>query len=298
MKQKLIVISGPTAVGKTSLSIETAKTLHTEIISADSRQFYKELNIGVAAPSKAQLSEVKHYFIRHLSVTDYYNVSRFEQDVLKLLKMLFEKYEYVVMVGGSGLYIDAVCKGIDALPDPDPELREKLKDMTADKGLEPLRIRLKELDPDYYGIVDLDNPNRLLRALEVCMITGEPYSKLRKNKPRKRNFEIIKIGLDRPRSELFSLIENRVDMMIKQGLEAEVKNLQQFRHLNALNTVGYKEIFKYLDGDWTLDLAIEKIKINTRRYAKRQLTWFKRDNEIMWFHPDELQKILKHILKN
>jgi len=292
LKSTLIVIAGPTAVGKTSTAIEVAKSLSTEIISADSRQFYKELNIGVAAPSKEQLAEVKHHFVHHLSIVDYYNVSRFEQDVLQLLNDLFKKKDYVIMTGGSGLYIDAVCKGIDTLPDPDPELRDKLKTVLNNEGLEPLKNQLKELDPEYYEAVDLKNPNRILRALEVCIISGESYSKLRKNKPQERDFDIIKTALDRPREELFSIIENRVEDMIESGLVDEVKSLEKHRHLNALNTVGYKEIYKYLDGDWTLDLAIEKIKTNTRRYAKRQLTWFKRDNEINWFHPKEKKKIL------
>jgi tRNA dimethylallyltransferase len=295
LKSRLLVIAGPTAVGKTSLAIDIAKTLSTEIISADSRQFYKELNIGVAAPTKEQLAEVKHHFVHHLSIVDYYNVSRFEHEVLQLLNQLFKKREYVIMTGGSGLYIDAVCKGIDVLPDPDPELREKLKTILKTEGLEPLKNQLKELDPDYYEKVDLQNPNRILRALEVCIITGEPYSKLRKNKLRKRDFEILKIGLDRPRKELFAIIENRVEEMIRSGLVDEVKSLDENRHLNALNTVGYKEIFEYLDGNWTLDHAIEKIKTNSRRYAKRQLTWFKRDQEYAWFHPEDKNKILDFI---
>jgi len=292
---KLVVISGPTAVGKTSLAISLAKKLQAEIISADSRQFYKELNIGVAVPTQEQLFEVKHHFIQHLSVEDYYNVSRFENDVLKWLTAYFEKNEFAIIVGGSGLYLDAVCKGIDTLPDPDMSLRNQLKKTIQSEGLESMRNQLKQLDPEYYNKVDLNNPNRILRALEVCIKTGKSYSSFRKNESKPRNFKIIKIGLDRPREELFSIIEKRVDLMIEEGLVDEVNSLKKFRHMNALNTVGYKEIFNYLDGERSLDKAIEKIKTNTRRYAKRQLTWFKRDEEIEWYEPDDEEGVLKYI---
>ncbi|MCD4731347.1 MAG: tRNA (adenosine(37)-N6)-dimethylallyltransferase MiaA [Bacteroidales bacterium] len=295
MKNKLIVIAGPTAIGKTTKAIQLAQWLDSEIISADSRQFYKELKIGVATPSIKELEAVKHHFVGHLSIAEYYNVSRYEQDVLRLLETYFKEHQYGILVGGSGLYIDAVCKGIDELPDPDNYLRERLKDTYNKKGLEHLKNQLQELDPEYYKIVDLNNPNRILRALEVCIATGKTYTSLRQNEAKPREFEIIKIGLDRPREELFNIIEQRVDRMIEMGLVDEVQSLQHYKNLNALNTVGYKEIFNYLDGIWTLDLTIEKIKTHTRRYAKRQLTWFKKDQDITWFHPDEMDKIIKHI---
>lgn len=295
MKNKLIVFAGPTAIGKTAKAIQLAQSLDSEIISADSRQFYKELKIGVAAPSTDELKAVKHHFVGHLSITDYYNVSIYEHDVLRLLKTYFKEHQYAILVGGSGLYINAVCKGIDDLPDPDKNIRKRLKGIYAKNGLESLRKKLQELDPSYYQIVDLHNPNRILRALEVCLATGRTYTALRNNETKTREFEIVKIGLDRPREELFDIIEQRVDRMIELGLVDEVKGLGKFKHLNALNTVGYKEIFNYLDGIWTLDKTIEKIKTHTRRYAKRQLTWFKKDQDFNWFHPDEIDKILAHI---
>ncbi len=298
MKKKLYVIAGPTAIGKTTFAIEFAKKLNTEIISADSRQFYKELKIGVAAPSDEELAAVRHHFVGHLSITDYYNVSKFEQDVLSFLKNFFKEHNSAILVGGSGLYIDAVCKGIDNLPDPDENLRNRLKNTLNTEGIEFLQQLLEELDPDYFDIVDLNNPNRLLRALEVIIQTGETYSSLRNNKPQQRDFKIIKIGLNRPREELVEIIEKRVDKMIENGLVEEVSNLKKFRNVNALKTVGYQEIFSYFDGKYTLDEAIEKIKTNTRRYAKRQVTWFKRDKDIRWFLPSEKDKIFKLLIDN
>ncbi len=295
VNKSLIVICGPTAVGKTAISIKIAKALITEIISADSRQFYRELKIGVASPGKVELKAVKHHFIGHLSVADYYNVSRFENDIIGFLDNYFKSNNHALMVGGSGLYIDAVSNGIDFLPDPDDDLRKNLKIKLTEQGLEPLKQELKKLDFDYYLVVDLQNPNRILRALEVCLMTGKPYSSFRIRNIKPRNFNIIKIGLDRPRPELFERIEKRVDQMIASGLVEEVKSLAKFRNLNSLNTVGYKEIFYYLDGNCSLTEAINKIKINTRRYAKRQLTWFKKDNAITWFHPDEIGKIIDFI---
>jgi tRNA dimethylallyltransferase len=295
VNKSLIVICGPTAVGKTAISIKIAKALNTEIISADSRQFYRELKIGVASPDKVELKVVKHHFIGHLSVADYYNVSRFENDIIGFLDNFFKSSNHALIVGGSGLYIDAVSKGIDYLPDPDDDLRKSLKVTLVEKGLEPLKQELKKLDPDYYQVVDLQNPNRILRALEVCLMTGKPYSSFRIRNIKPRNFNIIKIGLDRPRAELFERIEKRVDQMIAAGLVEEVKSLGKFRNLNSLNTVGYKEIFYYLDSNCSLTEAIDKIKINTRRYAKRQLTWFKKDNAITWFHPDEIGRIIDFI---
>ena len=295
MQNKLLVILGPTAIGKTKLAINIAKTFDAEIISADSRQFYKELKIGVAAPTDEELKVVKHHFVSHLSIIEYYNVSKFENEVLGFLNGYFQNKRYAVMASGSGLYIDAVCKGIDEMPDPDDKLRKQLKKTLKNNGLEPLLKQLKQLDLEYYDVVDLNNPNRIMRALEVCLKTGKTYTSLRNNKPKKRDFEIIKIGLNRPREELFEIIENRVDKMIEQGLLDEVKGLWKYKNLNALNTVGYKEIFDYFDGNCTLDQAIEKIKTNTRRYAKRQLTWFKKDKSIHWFHPDEKEKIVEFV---
>lgn len=293
MKPTLIVLAGPTAVGKTSVGIEIANHLCTEIISADSRQFYKELKIGVAAPTFEEQQAVKHHFVGHLSVTDYYNVSRFEQDVLAFLEEWFRKNQVALMVGGSGLYIDAVCNGIDDFPDPSAEMRNRLISKQNNEGIEALRQELKAVDPEYYDMVDLDNPNRIMRALEVYHTTGTPYSELRKNTKKERPFDIVKIALNRPRPELFERIHLRVDQMINEGLIEEVKSLSKFRNENALNTVGYKEIFKYLDGEWSLGLAVEKIKTHTRRYAKRQLTWFRKDVEYTWFEGENLQPIMK-----
>jgi tRNA dimethylallyltransferase len=287
----LIVLIGPTAIGKTKTAITLARHFNTQIISADSRQFYKELKIGTASPDPVELAAAKHHFIGHLSINDYYNVSRYERDVLSLLPEIFKQKKMAIMTGGSGLYIDAVCKGIDELPDPDKELRLKIKNWHTENGLEFLQNKLKELDPEYYAIVDKANPNRLKRALEVCIATGSTYTYLRKNQSKSRDFNIIKIGLNRPREELFKNIGARVDKMIEDGLVNEVKSLSGFRHHNALNTVGYKEIFEYLDDKITLERAIENIKTNTRRYAKRQLTWFKRDKEIQWFSPEEIEEI-------
>lgn len=298
LKNTLIVFLGPTAVGKTRLAIEVAEKLNAEIISADSRQFYDDLKIGTAAPDESELARVKHHFIGNLGLNDYYNVSSFEQDVIHFLQQYFLKHKVAVMVGGSGLYIDAVCKGIDDLPDPDEGVRNQLKQDLQDLGIESMRERLKKLDPEYYEVVDLNNPNRILRALEVCLMTGNTYTSLRKNVSKKRNFSILKIGLDRPREELFGIIHHRVDRMMEDGLLDEVQGLLPFRNENALNTVGYKELFNYLDETWSLDLAIEKIKTNTRRYAKRQLTWFKREKSIRWFHPDDDEDIMEYIGKN
>jgi len=291
----LIVVLGPTAVGKTKTAIILAKHFDTEIISADSRQFYRELKIGTATPSPQELAAVKHHFIGHLSISDYYNVSRFETDVLRLLDKLFVNHRYVIMTGGSGLYIDAVCRGIDDLPDPEPELRDKIKNWYSEKGISFLQEKLKKLDPEYFEKVDKANPNRLMRAIEVCLSTGQTFTSLRRNTPRERDFNIIKIGLNRPREELFENIARRTDQMIQDGLVEEVKSLTAFRHTNALNTVGYREIFDFTDGKISLEQAVENIKTNTRRYAKRQLTWFKRDGGTEWFLPEQIQKIIQYI---
>jgi tRNA dimethylallyltransferase len=283
------VILGPTASGKTTAAIGLAEQLGTEIISADSRQFYREMIIGTARPSDRELSRVKHHFIGNLSIEQYYNVSMFEKDALQALDQIFTHTQYAIMVGGSGLYIDAVCKGIDELPDPDPQLRAALKTDYLEKGLEHIQSRLQKLDPDYYNMVDLRNPNRILRALEVCLMTGTPYSSFRTMKPVKRDFQIRKYGLDIARNELNRRIDERVDEMMDRGLLEEARSLFPRHDLNALNTVGYKELFDFLDGRCTLEEAVEKIKTNTRRYAKRQMTWFKRDTDIIWLKSwDEL----------
>jgi tRNA dimethylallyltransferase len=292
----LIVLLGPTAVGKTRFGISLAKKLCTEIISADSRQFYKELKIGSAPPSDIELSEIKHHFIGHLSIEDYYNVARYETDALRCIENIFLKNEFAIMVGGSGLYIDAVCKGIDELPDLDESLREKLNLQLKNEGVESLRLQLKLLDPEFYSKTDISNSKRLIRALEVCLLTGKKYSEMRKNQNKIRNFNIIKIGLNREREELNTIINNRVDIMIEAGLVDEARQLFQFRDLNALNTVGYKELFSFFDAEISLEKAIENIKTNTRRFAKRQMTWFRKDENIKWFQADS-EIIIQDLLK-
>ena len=294
-KQTLFVILGPTASGKTSVAISVAKHFHTEIISADSRQFYREIPIGTAAPTAEQLSEVPHYFVGQRSIFDDYNVSQFEKEVLEFLSKKFQEKEVMIMVGGSGLYIDAVCKGIDDLPNPEPALRKKLTHLFEFQGISALQELLKQLDPEYYEQVDVNNPKRLLRALEVCKQTGKKYSDLRLNQPAERDFRIVKIGLELPREQLVKQIHHRTDEMMKHGLLEEAKAMLPHRSLNALKTVGYKELFEYFDNKWTLEYAIEKVKTNTRRYAKRQMTWFKKDKEIYWFTPAEVEEIEKFI---
>ena len=289
----LIIVLGPTASGKTDLAITLAQHFKTEIISTDSRQFYKELPIGTAAPTIEQLALVKHHFVGQLSVRDNYNVFRFEQDVLKLLEKGFKSHDVFVMVGGSGLYIDAVCNGIDDLPDPDPVLRDSLKKLLEEQGIEALQQKLKALDPDYFKNVDLNNSKRLMRAIEVCVQTGKPYSKQRLNKGKERPFNILKIGLDVPREILNQRINQRTDEMMKSGWIEEAKAVFPIRHLNALNTVGYKELFSYFDDERTLEEAIEKIKTSTRRYAKRQMTWFRKDKSIHWFEPGKVEEIVE-----
>lgn len=291
----LVVIAGPTAVGKTDIAIQLAKAWNSEIISADSRQFYKEMSIGTAKPDPQQLNEVQHHFIGQLSIHDYFNVSKFENEALTLLDTLFEKHNIVFIVGGSGLYIDAVCRGIDDFPDPEPEFRNYLKGIYIDDGIEKLQEMLLEQDPEYFATVDIKNPNRLLRALEVCHVTGKKFSEQRLNNSKQRDFQIIKIGLNLPRPELVGRIEFRVDQMIEKGLVEEVKNLLPYRHLNALNTVGYKEIFEFLDSKITLEQAILNMKTNTRRYAKRQMTWFNRTDEYSWFEPSQLNEITNYL---
>ena len=289
----LIVVAGPTAVGKTSFGIRLAGRFSTEIISADSRQFYREMQIGTAAPTAEELSTVKHHFVHQLSIREPYNVSRFETEALALLGSLFAEHRVVIMVGGSGLYINAVCHGIDVLPDPDPRIRADLKEQLASSGIIALQDELLHADPVYAAQVDLSNPARLIRALEVCRQTGVPYSSLRSSKPKIRPFRILKIGLELQRDLLYGRINNRVDAMMDSGLYQEALSLYPSRQLNALNTVGYRELFDHFEGLTSLEFAVEKIKTNSRRYAKRQLTWFKKDPEYQWFQPGDLDQIIE-----
>jgi tRNA dimethylallyltransferase len=295
MKNILIVLLGPTGVGKTDISINLANRFNCEIISADSRQFFSEMKIGTAVPSDDQLNTINHHFIRFKSVEDYYSSSLFERDVINLLPTLFSKNNFVLMSGGSGMYIDAVCSGIDDIPDVDPEVREKYISRYKEDGIEGLRAALKILDPEHYSKVDLKNHKRIMRALEICETAGRPYSSFLKKNKREREFGIIKIGLERTREDLYNRINLRVDAMIDAGLEEEARNLQKFRNLNAMNCVGYREFFDYFDGKITRDKAIELIKRNSRRYAKRQLTWWGKDKDIKWFHPDQVEKIIEYI---
>ncbi len=295
MTHTLVVLIGPTGIGKTELSLRLAQTLNTEIISSDSRQIFKELKIGTAAPTPDQLSEVKHHMVATHSVLDYYNAFEFEQDVLKLLDKLFLSHNSVLMTGGSMMYVDAVCKGIDDLPTIDPELRQEVMDLYNNKGLDAIRRQLKMLDPEFYKQVDLKNHKRVMHALEVCLMTGKPYSSLRTNTNRKRPFNILKIGLDMDRAELYNRINYRVDIMVKEGLFDEAKAFYHLKNHNSLNTVGYKEIFGHWDGEYDADTAIELIKRNSRRYAKRQLSWFRRDKDIKWFHPKDVEKIINFV---
>ena len=288
----LFVILGPTGVGKTDLSIEVARMLGTSVISCDSRQIYRELSIGVASPSPEQLAAVKHYFIATRSVDEHYSAGQYELDALPIIESEIAANGYAVMVGGSMLYIDAVCRGIDDIPTIDEELRRSVRRIYDEHGIEEVRRRLRLLDPQHYAEVDLRNVKRMLHALEVCYQTGQPFSKLRTGGIKRRNFEIVKIGLDCPREVLYDNIDRRVLKMIQQGLEREVRSVSDKRHLNALNTVGYKEMFAYLDGEYDLDRAIELIQRNTRHYAKKQLSWFKRYGDVQWFSPYDRQRIL------
>ena len=287
----LIVIAGPTAVGKTDLAIQLARHFNTEIINADSRQIYREMIIGTAVPSSTQLAAAKHHFIGHKSILDYYNASHFELEAIELLDGLFARHNEVIMTGGSGLYIDAVCKGIDDIPSVDPRIREELNREFQIIGLAGLQAKLREADPAYYQKVDQNNPKRILKALEIAETTGRPYSSFLTGKAKTRDFSLLKIGLDLPRQELYRRIDTRVDHMMSGGLLQEVKGLQNFRHLNALNTVGYKELFRYFDGTCSLEEAVGLMKQHTRQYARRQLTWFRKDKGLRWFHPDEKELI-------
>ena len=295
MEKTLIVITGPTAVGKTALCMDLAKHFNTPIINADSRQIYRELKIGTARPSNKQMSEVKHYFVGTLGMDDYYSASLYEQQVLALLDDIFKTSDYALLSGGSMMYIDAVCNGIDDIPTVDDETRETLKKRLLMEGLESLCEELRQRDPEYYEIVDKQNPRRVVHALEICVMTGKPYSSFRTQEKKVRPFRIIKIGLTRPREELYKRINRRVDKMMKDGLLEEAKEMYPKREVNALNTVGYKELFEYMKGKFTLHEAVERIKGNTRRYARKQLTWYKKDEQIRWFHPDDKDEIISYI---
>lgn len=290
----LVVITGPTAVGKTQLCLDLAQRLGTPIINADSRQIYRDLKIGTAAPTEEQLRQVHHYFVGTLSLDEYYSASMYEQQTIALLEKLFQENDYALMTGGSMMYIDAVCHGIDDIPTVDEQTRETLKRRLQEEGLESLCEELKRLDPEHYEVVDLQNPRRVVHALEICLMTGNTYTSYRKAERKERPFKIIKIGLTRPREELYQRINSRVDQMMEQGLLEEARQLYPLRHLNALNTVGYKELFNYMDGIWTLDEAVERIKGNTRRYARKQLTWFKKDSDVIWAHPTNISDIFHY----
>lgn len=293
--KRLLVLIGPTGVGKTDLSLTIAEKLQTEIISADSRQMYADLKIGTAAPSAEQLARVKHHFIGNLRLTDYYSAARYEEEVMLRLEELFLRHEQVVLTGGSMMYVDAVCKGIDDIPTVDSETRSFLLRRYETEGLESLCAELKLLDPEYYRVVDLKNSKRVLHALEICYMTGKTYTSFRTRQEKKRPFEILKIGLCREREELYARINHRVDLMMADGLLDEARQVYPYKHLNSLNTVGYKELFRYIDGECDLGFAVEKIKQNTRIYSRKQMTWFKRDESINWFHPSQEADVLNLI---
>ncbi len=295
MKKTLVILLGPTGVGKTELCLSLAEELNTEIVSCDSRQFFRELKIGTAAPTEAQMQRVKHHLVGNLSIFDYYSCGRFEIDALKKLDELFQSKEVVLMTGGSMLYIDAICKGIDDIPNVDQELRDSLHERYANEGIDNILAELKLLDPEYYDMVDKKNHKRIIHALEICLTSGKTFSSFRKETAKERPFDIIKIGLNLPREELYERINRRVDIMFEEGLMEEAKTYYPHRNLNSLNTVGYKELFEYFDGNWDLDFAKNMIKQNSRRYAKKQLTWFNRDKDINWFRPDQQEEILSFL---
>lgn len=291
----LVVLIGPTAVGKTDTSLAIAEHFGCPIISADSRQMYNGMEIGTAMPGNKELARCKHHFVGQLQPGDYYSAAKYEEDVIRLLEKEFAENKVMLMSGGSMMYIDAVCKGIDDIPTVDDETRAMVLEKYEKEGLEQLASELRLLDPEYYNEADIKNPKRVMHALEICYMTGKTYSSFRKRNIKERPFRIIKIGLQRDREELYERINRRVDMMIEQGLIEEVKRFEHLKHHNSLNTVGYKEIFKYLDGEWTLPFAIEKIKQNTRIYSRKQVTWYRKDEEIAWFHPDNIEEIIKYI---
>jgi len=294
-QKTLIVIAGPTAVGKTAMGIELAKHYQTEIVSADSRQFYREMSIGTAKPADEELAQVKHWFVNSHTVAEDYNVGDFEQQGLRALAQIFASHDVAILVGGSGLYIKAICEGFDDLPSTNKFIRAELNTTLEEKGLDFLQEELKTADPVYYAQVDINNPHRVIRALEVIRETGKPFSSFRTSAVRHRSFNMVKIALNMPRQVLYNRINQRVDAMMEQGLLEEVTSLLPYRGYNALNTVGYSEIFDYLDGQTDLPTAIALIKQNTRRFAKRQITWFNRDKEFAWFEPTDLSSIITHI---
>ncbi|MDR2885688.1 MAG: tRNA (adenosine(37)-N6)-dimethylallyltransferase MiaA [Rikenellaceae bacterium] len=283
----LVVVCGPTGSGKTDLGVALAQQLDTVVLSADSRQLYRGMAIGTAQPDAAQLAAVPHYMVANHEVTEHFTAGDYEREALEVLEQLFAEHDVVVAVGGSGLYIDALCHGLDALPDPDPTLRAELETKWRSGAADELLARLQQLDPAYYAQVDRANPNRVIRALEVCLTSGVPYSTLRSGERKQRDFKVLKIGVTWPREELYDRINCRVDLMMAAGLNAEARALYTQRNLNALQTVGYRELFEYFDGTITLDRAVELIKQNSRRYAKRQMTWFSKDKDVLWFHPQQ-----------
>lgn len=294
----LFVIIGPTGVGKTDISLKIAESLNCSIISCDSRQMFRELKIGTAAPTKEQLERVNHLFIGNKSITEHYSSGQYELDAIPIIEEEIRKNGNALLVGGSMLYVDAICKGIDDIPTIDPEIRTELLAFYEKEGIEGIRRQLKLLDPEHYDQVDLQNAKRILHALEVCIMTGKPFTELRTNQIKERSFKIVKIGLNREREELYKRINKRVDMMMEEGLEEEAKQYFHLRHMNSLNTVGYKELFNYFDGTWSKEFAINMIQQNSRRYAKKQLTWFKKDTNIVWFHPEQEEEIIRFIESN
>lgn len=295
MRKKLIVIVGPTGSGKTALSLELARRFRCEIVSSDSRQIFRRMDIGTAKPTAQELATAPHHMISTRDITEPYNAGDYERDAIEIISKLHEMSDYVILVGGSGLYVNAVCNGMDDLPDSDPQIRQSLNEQVQKGELEKLTQQLKQLDPEYYDVVDKKNPNRVVRALEVCMTSGKRYSELRNGAGKERDFEVIKIGVDVPRDVLYDRIDRRVDMMIDDGLVEEVRSLMSLRGNNALNSVGYSELFDFFDGKIVENEAIELIKRNSRRYAKRQLTWFRRDTSTVWFSPSDIENVEKYI---
>ncbi len=295
MNKVLLIVVGPTAVGKTDFCVRLAKALQTIIVSADSRQFYKELEIGTAKPTLSEQQNIPHFFIDNKSITETYTVADYEKEVIELLKEKFDTYNPIILSGGTGFFIDAVCNGLDYIPNTKPEIREALNSEFDQFGIEPLQKELELVDKEYFDTVDISNPQRVIRALEIFRSTGQKFSSFRKGEKKERFFKTIKIGLTRDREELYNRINLRVDQMMEKGLLNEVESVQDYKHLNALQTVGYNELFKFLENNCTLQEAVDSIKQNSRLYAKRQLTWFRRDSQIKWFHPNDFEMALLHI---